>query len=489
MDNDLVDAVSRHEEKTGLRSVPPKELCALFVTLKGAAEPLLKSRIQVLTVLADRFWKVLPFCNVLLAPGQSALTDLFLQARSLVFWATKKSRWQAMLTSTVVRSDCPFGTIQTNMFQASEMASRKKIDTALKLSLFGQVYQKLKTQDAVKFRLGVDARAFKVQMIGLNASDAGGPYRAVLDQMCTELQSPVLPLFVPSSNNSADAGEGRDQYVPMALPDQAPLRAARLAAYNFVGQLLGLAIRTQNLLPLNWPSIVWKHLVNDNVTLEDVKRWDLYAFKLLETCKSVDVPEYQFEVEMDDTYFDVLAMGTTLRLPLMHGGSCKPVTYANRREFHDLLLAYRLSEFKEQCAAIRQGLATVVPFPFLSLLSWSQLEYQVCGGAFDVDLLERNTQYEGYSSGDATIRMFWKMMRERFDDRTRSLFLKFVWGRYEWELIVAISFFVLFFLFFVTTHENHWLQQHNLAHSEKTHTHPHSLTHTYTHRHIHHKIN
>ena len=35
----------------------------------------------------------------------------------------------------------------------------------------------------------------------------------------------------------------------------------------------------------------------------------------------------------------------------------------------------------------------------------------------------------GCSENDAHIRLFWRMMTERFDDVARSKFLAFVWGR------------------------------------------------------------
>ncbi len=262
-------------------------------------------------------------------------------------------------------------------------------------------------------------------------NDTGGPYREVFDSVCVELQSAVVPLFVPCANNKADAGDGRDQFVPCVLPsaDQGNGRATRLAAYNFVGQLLGLAIRSQNLLPLNWPSLVWKQLVNDPVTLDDLKKCDVLTFQLLGTMKKSMAPEL-FDIEMDDVRFEVLPAGASESVPLIPGGSHARVNYTNRAQYYDALLAFRLSEFNQQCEAIRQGLATVVPFPFLPILSWQQLERQVCGGSVDIDLLERNTTYEYCSSSDSFVQLFWQMMRERFDDRARAAFLKFVWGRY-----------------------------------------------------------
>ncbi len=202
----------------------------------------------------------------------------------------------------------------------------------------------------------------------------------------------MLPLFVPSSNNSTDSGEGRDRWVPAPLISGSETYATQLAGYYFLGQMMGLAVRSQNLLPLNFPSIVWKQLVNAPVSIEDLRGVDEHTFILLKDIKKEVDPE-MFDECMDDTFFDVLPRGGTVTVPLVPGGSQRPLTFANREEYNSALLAYRLAEYTPQCLAIRSGLATVLPYACLSILSWKQLEMQVCGGTFDVDLLRQMTTY------------------------------------------------------------------------------------------------
>ena len=69
-----------------------------------------------------------------------------------------------------------------------------------------------------------------------------------------------------------------------------------------------------------------------------------------------------------------------------------PVNAANCRAFVAALRAFRVSEFHTQVEAIRRGLATVLPFPMLALLTWDELQLQVCGRPkFDVELLFSQT--------------------------------------------------------------------------------------------------
>jgi hypothetical protein len=58
--------------------------------------------------------------------------------------------------------------------------------------------------------------------------------------------------------------------VPRPVPAGDTLR---LSAYELVGQFIGLALRSGNLLPFSFPSIVWKHLVSEEVTTDDVRAY------------------------------------------------------------------------------------------------------------------------------------------------------------------------------------------------------------------------
>lgn len=88
-----------------------------------------------------------------------------------------------------------------------------------------------------------------------------------------------------------------------------------------------------------------------------------------------------------------VAVGSDGReVPLCAQGAEVPVNAANCRAFVAALRAFRVSEFHTQVEAIRRGLATVLPFPMLALLTWDELQLQVCGRPkFDVELLFSQT--------------------------------------------------------------------------------------------------
>ena len=62
-------------------------------------------------------------------------------------------------------------------------------------------------------------------------------------------------------------------------------------------------------------------------------------------------------------------------------------------EFARLVELARLFEAWRQAAAMRRGLASVVPAPLLALLGWRDVERRVCGEPhIDVELLRRHTE-------------------------------------------------------------------------------------------------
>jgi len=272
----------------------------------------------------------------------------------------------------------------------------------------------------------------------MRSTDAGGPYRDSITSMCNELQSPGLPLFMKCPNGRTEAGENRDRFVP--LPSSNSPFHGQL--YEFVGQLLGLAIRSKNLLNLNFPSIVWKPLVNDVITDADVTAIDALCYKQFDAIRQAEdqypKPEL-FDDLMADVKFEVNASDGKVK-PLLEGGQDMPLTWKNRKQFVELLRKYRLNEFSNQCASIRRGLATVVPQSLLSIFSWQELEVQVCGRGItsaEIDLLEKLTSYSGCSSSDAHIKFFWEIMRNRFTEEDRAKFIVFSWGRSRLPLVEA----------------------------------------------------
>jgi hypothetical protein len=262
---------------------------------------------------------------------------------------------------------------------------------------------------------------------GFCTDDYGGPYRSSIVAMCEELQSLLLPLFVPVPNARARVGVNREQWVPR----RSATRPLDIAMFEFLGQLMGASLRSRVLLDLDFPAIVWKQLVQQTITTDDVLAIDILSFNIIDHVQALiqraDITDEMMEAL--DVRF-VAVDSEEKEVPLCVDGANTLVTVATVPKFIELLRRFRMTEFFVPVEAMRRGLATVLPFSLLTLLSWDELQVQVCGRPkFDVDLLQRQTTYDDCSASDPHVILFWRCMRERFNDVERAKWLKFVWGQ------------------------------------------------------------
>ena len=76
-----------------------------------------------------------------------------------------------------------------------------------------------------------------------------------------------MSLLVPTQNNFYNIGDHRDGWIINPMADS-PLN---IDLFQFLGKLMGMAIRTQNNLGLSLPPFFWKRLMLEEVTLLDLK--------------------------------------------------------------------------------------------------------------------------------------------------------------------------------------------------------------------------
>ncbi|NXY50964.1 HECD3 ligase, partial [Ceuthmochares aereus] len=223
--------------------------------------------------------------------------------------------------------------------------------------------------------------------------DNGGGFRDSLSDVSEELcpssgDAPVpLPFFVRTSNQGNSSSDTRDTYVPNPSCNDFP-------KYEWIGQLMGAALRSKELLILALPALVWKQLAGEEVSWsKDFATVDLELVKLLEVLEGVDREAFEVMFGRELTYTTVLSDQRVVEL--IPNGSSTVVRYEDRKEFIRLVQKARLEESKEQIAAIRAGLLRVVPQPVLDLLTWQQLERKVCGDpVITMDKLQNFSKYQ-----------------------------------------------------------------------------------------------
>jgi hypothetical protein len=257
-----------------------------------------------------------------------------------------------------------------------------------------------------------------VKLVGERAVDAGGPYNEIQTTYAEELQMhpPLMDILCRTHN-----GDGSFVLKPSARSD------TEIQLFEFLGKLFGVAIRTKNFLSLNLNPLMWKLLAGGTPMAEDLSLfYRSYVQNGLGYIGSAaqDDPcfdgsgEYTFEVELEG--------GSTVEL--VPGGAGVKLSWENRDDFCRRAEAALLHQFDDQVAAVRRGLATVVPLNLVYWFSGQELERMVTGeSTFNIPLLRSATTYQNCAETDPHIQLFWRMMEE-MSDEDRFKVLRFASG-------------------------------------------------------------
>jgi hypothetical protein len=232
---------------------------------------------------------------------------------------------------------------------------------------------------------------------------------------------------------------------------------------QFLGKVVGLAVRHGVQLGLELPSLVWRPLVGLPLTVRHLEAVDKGAALALRRMAKTfgkqakqsgdgadgagaaasfagagqeEQGQHGHEggeggegEEEEEPISCVTHLSDGAIAPLWAGASDVRVTRANWSLVRQLALRYRLRESAAGLAALRDGLASVLPVEALLLFTPAELEQLVCGKReVDIDLLQQCTEYEDVNESSAHIRYFWEVLREMGND-DRVAFLRFVWSR------------------------------------------------------------
>uniref|UniRef100_A0AAY4BEY7 HECT domain containing 3 n=1 Tax=Denticeps clupeoides TaxID=299321 RepID=A0AAY4BEY7_9TELE len=313
---------------------------------------------------------------------------------------------------------------------AMEHRDNPSLDPTCKNAVFTQVYEGLKLSD--KYEKTLDYRWparydqwWECKFIAEGIIDQGGGFRDSLADMSEELCpsssecTMPLPFFTRTSNQGT--GEARDFYVPNPS-------CYEFHKYEWIGQLMGAALRGKDFLVLALPGLVWKQLTGEAVSWsKDFPAVDSVLVKLLDAMETMDKETFDFKFGEELVYTTQLSDGRLVELT--PGGSGVVVRYEDRMDFVKLVKKARLEESREQIAAMQAGLLKVVPQAVLDLLTWQEVEKKVCGDPeITVEALKRLSEShmllrQTHSHHQSNLLALTVMKEDR------SRFLRFVTGR------------------------------------------------------------
>jgi len=406
------------------RDVPiPEKMLRPYPLLKGVPEACLRMRFLFVQILNVRIMSVLPMVDFSQALSSWSLAHRLSMLSHLIFLEIKNIAWTHILQQTSTGRGH-----YVNINRPRALKAQERGDRSGRKSVFFQLYLQLHFIKPSVLR--TENRPWVVSYQGFGGQDAGGLFRDSVSTVCSELHSQWVPLFIPVPN-SKDGGVGDNQ--EKWLPNPSCRSALHISNYAFVGKLMGVAIRGSHMLNLDLPSLVWKPLVGEPVTMGDVKAVDVISAGQIEALAKAgtpgsDITEEVYEDFVPDTFVATGYDGKEAELK-ENARDFKP-TWANRAEYVQLLREMKLNEVRAQSQAIRKGLGTIVPIQLLPLFTWQELEMMVCGKReIDVDYLKANTRYRSpVRENDPHVKMLWEVLRE-FSSEERRLFLRFVWGQ------------------------------------------------------------
>ncbi|CAH0390181.1 unnamed protein product [Bemisia tabaci] len=334
--------------------------------------------------------------------------------KRILVYSCKEAIFRKVIRSTMVRDRQHGPVVELNRIQVKKSRNKDGLagPNGMK-SVFGQMMSNLSLlTDEI---LCLPHRIWKVKFVGESVDDCGGGYNESIAEMCDELENGSLPLLIPTPNGRDEAGANRDCF--LLNPDAKTPLHQRM--FKFLGILMGIAIRTGNPLSLNLAEPIWKLLAGTPLTLADLTEIDRDYLPGLLCIRDMSSDNLELPFSTPSS------SGHDIHLSSKH----QQITPSNKMEYIRLALDFRLKEFDTQIAAVREGLARVVPVPLFSLFSGSELEVLVCGYPdIPLSLLKSVATYKGVDSHSPLVQWFWEVMEE-FTNQERSLFLRFVWGR------------------------------------------------------------
>lgn len=271
---------------------------------------------------------------------------------------------------------------------------------------------KSKGQNSLSF-----LKKLKVVFEGENAVDIGGPSREFLYLSTEKLFDPLFGLFTIVNNkyhwfNKNDT-EG-------------------IYSYETVGIIVGLAVYNSYLLPIQFPTVLYKKLLfsDRELNLADLEEIDPQA---ADSLKKIKVMKNNREdvLSLDLTFDKIEEInGQTVSIPLKEGMGGVQVNSDNVDEYVQSYIDYELkTSIKKKFEDFQRGFLMPCRAPLYQLLDPVELSVLVSGEtAFDWASLKKNAEYQdGYDYQSNALKWFWEIFDKMTNDE-KKLFLKFVTG-------------------------------------------------------------
>lgn len=257
-----------------------------------------------------------------------------------------------------------------------------------------------------------------IEFDGEQGIDEGGVSKEFFQLIVEEIFNPDYGMFITNDET------GTNWFNSFSFEND--------AQFTLIGIVLGLAIFNNVILPVSFPMVVYRKLMNLKISWRDLQDCNPVIYNSLKSILEYSEPDMEdvFAQTFEIGYQDVF--GSPLKQSLKKDGEKIVVTQSNKHEFVELYADFLLSQsIEKQFKAFKKGFQMVTDESPLNLLFRpEEVELLVCGSKdFDFNELEKSTEYEGgYSSDTEIIKHFWTIVHGLSLELKRKL-LQFTTGK------------------------------------------------------------
>jgi E3 ubiquitin-protein ligase NEDD4 len=276
--------------------------------------------------------------------------------------------------------------------------------------IFEDSYAEIMRQSATDLK-----KRLMIKFDGEDGLDYGGLSREFFFLLSHEMFNPFYCLFEYSAH---------DNYTLQINPHSG-INPEHLNYFKFIGRVVGLAIFHRRFLDAFFIGALYKMMLNKPVNLADMEGVDADFHRSLQWM--LDNP---IEGVLDQTFStEDERFGVTNVEDLKPGGRDIEVTDANKKEYVDLMVKWRIQKrIDEQFQAFITGFHELIPAELVNVFDERELELLIGGIAeIDVDDWKKHTDYRGYTESDEVIKFFWQTIRS-WDGEQKSRLLQFATG-------------------------------------------------------------
>jgi len=201
-------------------------------------------------------------------------------------------------------------------------------------------------------------------------------------------------------------------------------------SYVMLGTVISLAIYNNVILPIRFPLLLYKKILNKKIVLNDLNEIDSEFVKsIYQIMDMIDNGDDISEIGLVfSTTID--SFGKKIEIPLIKNGSSIPVTNSNIKQYIDAYIDfYSNIVVSIQYEAFMKGFMKISISQLFYIFSPDELDILVSGEeVLDWDALKKMAKYsDGYTESSPQVIWFWEIFKEMSQSEKKA-FLRFATG-------------------------------------------------------------